>query len=126
MPNINNIVNPSMLLESHHFSDLLDSLAQTYRFVFVDVPPLGLVSDAERIGHFCDGAILIVRSGMTPKSIIRNSIAQLERAGCPLLGFVLNRVGSGAAKYGKYYSRYYGTKYYDSKYHTGNDHKEKK
>ena len=115
LPNANNIVNPSMLLESRRFSELLDILAERYHYVFMDVPPLGLVSDAERIGHFCDVAILTVRSGETPKSIIRNSISQLERAGCPILGIALNRVGASS---GKYYGRYYGSKYYTDKYYT--------
>ena len=119
LPNANNIVNPSMLLESRRFSELLDILAERYHYVFMDVPPLGLVSDAERIGHFCDGAILTVRSGETPKSIIRNSISQLERAGCPILGIALNRVGASSGKYyGGYYGRHYGSKYYTDKYYT--------
>ena len=122
LPNINNIVNPSLLLENRRFSGLLDTLSQEYRYVFLDTPPLGLVSDGERIGHLCDGAILVVRGGVTPKSVIRNSIAQLERAGCPLLGIVLNRVGAGNGKYyggyfSKYYGRYYG-RYHDRKYYT--------
>ena len=119
LPNANNIVNPSMLLESRRFSELLDILAERYHYVFMDVPPLGLVSDAERIGHFCDGAILTVRSGETPRSIIRNSISQLERAGCPILGIALNRVGASSGKYyGGYYGRHYGSKYYTDKYYT--------
>ena len=121
LPNANNVVNPSMLLESARFDDLLNGLATEYRYVFVDAPPLGLVSDGERIGHLCDGAILVVRSGFTPKSSVRNSIAQLERAGCPLLGIVLNRLGAGTGKYGKYYGKYYGRyygKYYGKKYYT--------
>lgn len=118
LPNVNNIVNPSLLLESRRFSGLMDLLAEKYRYVFLDAPPLGLVSDGERIGHLCDGAILVVRSGVTSKGIVLNSVAQLERAGCPLLGVVLNRVGgSGGKYYGKYYGRYYGGKYYTEKYY---------
>jgi len=113
LPNVNNVVNPSMLLESERFSQLLDYLGQQYRYVFVDAPPLGLVSDGERIGHLCDGAILSVRGGVTPKDQIRSSISQLERAGCPLLGIVLNRVGASGGKY------YYGKKYYSDRYYYG-------
>ena len=113
LPNVKNIINPSMLLESNRFARLLDVLAERYRYVFLDAPPLGLVSDAERIGHLCDGAILTVRSGVTPKSIIRNSVSQLERAGCPILGVVLNRAGGGhGGYYKKYYGKYYGSDYY--------------
>ena len=116
IPNTENIVNPSMLLESSRFSELLDALARHYRYVFVDAPPLGLVSDGERIGNMCDGAILCVRSGVTPKGVVRESVRQLERAGCPLLGIVLNRVDEskgGYGRYGKYghYGKYYGTYY---------------
>ena len=117
LPNVNNVVNPSMLLESSRFAGLLDILGQHYRYVFLDVPPMGLVSDAELIGNLCDGALLVVRAGMTSRSIIRNSIAQLERAGCPLLRVILNRAGAGGGKYGKYYGKY--GKYYKEEYYYG-------
>ncbi|MBR0399601.1 MAG: CpsD/CapB family tyrosine-protein kinase [Mogibacterium sp.] len=125
LPNIENVVNPSMLLESSKFGSLLNALVEPYRYIFVDAPPLGMVSDAERIGNMCDGAILCVRSGMTPKGVVKESARQLERAGCPLLGIVLNRVEENKGKYyskygrygrygrygkyGGYYSEYYGS-----------------
>lgn len=116
IPNVDNVVNPSMLLESHRFEEMLQELEKEYRYVFVDSPPLDLVSDGEKIGSLCDGAILVVRGGMTSRGIVRNSIRQLERAGCPLLGMVLNRVES--AKGGYYYKKYGGGKYYGNKYYT--------
>jgi capsular exopolysaccharide synthesis family protein len=117
IPNVENIINPSMLLESQRFMVLLDGLAKRYKYVFIDAPPLGLVSDGEKIGNLCDGAILCVRSATTPKGVVRESVRQLERAGCPLLGIVLNRVNENKGGYygkkygGKYYGRYYGTYY---------------
>lgn len=131
LPNTDNVVNPSMLLESDRFAKMLDYMAENYRYVFVDSPPLELVSDGERIGNLCDGAILVVRGGITSKTIVRNSIRQLQRAGCPLLGIVLNRVEGakggyyykryGSRKYygGRYYGKYYGSKYYSDKYYYG-------
>ena len=55
--------------------------------------------------------IVVVRSGHTSRKLIRQSLKQLERAGCSLLGMVLNREnnqGKGYGKYGKYgkYGRY--------------------
>ena len=109
LPNVDNVVNPSMLLESKKLEDTLNILADEFRYVVLDCPPLDLVSDGERIGALCDGAILVVRGGETPKSMIRNSIRQLERANCPLLGVVLNRVkGSGSGYYYKQYGGKYG------------------
>ena len=52
IPNVENIINPSMLLESDKFGNMLNELSKDYRYVFVDAPPLGLVSDAEKIGKF--------------------------------------------------------------------------
>lgn len=106
--NIENVVNPSLLLENSKYEELLNAMAEEYRYVFVDAPPLGLVSDGERIGNLCDGVILCVRGGVTSKSAVRASIQQLERAGCPLLGIVLNRVNDAK---GGYYHKYYGKKY---------------
>lgn len=125
LPNVDNVVNPSMLLESQRFEEMLRYMEQNYRYVFIDSPPLNLVSDGERIGNLCDGAILVVRGGVTSKHMVRNSVRQLERAGCPLLGIVLNRVAGAKSGYyykrygGKYYgSRYYSGKYYSSKYYS--------
>ena len=111
--NAENIVNPSLLLENGKFEELLGAMGKEYRYVFIDAPPLGLVSDAERIGNLCDGVILCVRGGATSKAAVRESIRQLERAGCPLLGIVLNRVSdSKSGYYHKYYGKKYGGKYY--------------
>ncbi len=126
LPNTDNVVNPSMLLESSRFQEMLEYLKKNYRYVFVDSPPLDLVSDGERIASLCDGAILVVRGGETSKRLVANSIRQLERAGCPLLGIVLNRVESSKSGYyykrygGRYYyGKYYGKKYGDNTYYYG-------
>ena len=106
VPNVENIINPSMLLESDKFGNMLNELSKDYRYVFVDAPPLGLVSDAEKIGSMCDGAILVIRSGEITRAEVKNSIKQLERSGCKILGVVLNRATDLKNKYSKqkYYS----------------------
>lgn len=104
LPNVENLINPTMLFEGKAFQRLLDEAAEAYRFVFVDVPPLDLVSDGEKIGSMCDGAILVVRSGRVSKSIFQNTVNQLERSGCPLLGVVLNGVEDQRKQ--KYYQTY--------------------
>ena len=57
-----------------------------------------IVSDAEKIGSMCDGAILVIRSGETSKSEVKSSIKQLERSGCKILGVVLNRATDAKGK----------------------------
>ena len=124
LPNAENLINPTMLFESKSFKRLLNEMAEQYRYVFVDAPPLSIVSDGEKIGSLCDGAVLVVASGMIPRAMVQQSIQQLERAGCPLLGIVLNRAENYQKKkyYGKY--GYYGKgkkEYYG--YYASNDAK---
>lgn len=80
LPNVKNVVNPSMLMESKQFENMLNTMADMYRYVFIDAPPLNLVSDGEKIGSLCDGAILVVRGGFTQKKMVRNSIRQLGKS----------------------------------------------
>ena len=115
VPVSNLLENPSALLEDPRMEELLDRLAEDYRYVIIDSPPLDSVADGALIASFCDGAILVVRSGMTSRRLAKQSIQQLERVGCRLLGTVLNRVETNSrayqkyyGKYGNYYSDYYG------------------
>jgi capsular exopolysaccharide synthesis family protein len=121
LPNTYNVVNPSLLIESERFEKMMRELAENFRYVFVDVPPLYFVSDAEKIGSMCDGAILVVRGGDTSKKIVRDSINKLERINCPLLGIVLNRV---EVNKNSYYSKYYGKGYYGKKHQGGEKNEE--
>ena len=115
VPVSNLLENPSTLLEDPRMGELLDRLAEEYRYVIIDSPPLESVADGALIASLCDGALLVVRSGMTSRRLVRQSLQQLERVGCRVLGMVLNRVETRSrayqkyyGKYGKYYSDYYG------------------
>ena len=93
-----------------------EELDENYRYTFIDAPPLNLVSDGEKIGSLCDGALLVVRAGETPKAMVRNSIRQLERAGCPVVGIALSRAKGAANGYYHKYGNYYGKSYYGKGY----------
>lgn len=115
VPVSNLLENPSALLEDPRMGELLDRLAEDYRYVIIDSPPLDSVADGALIASLCDGAILVVRSGMTSRRLVKQSVQQLERVRCRLLGMVLNRVETKSrayqkyyGKYGNYYSDYYG------------------
>lgn len=109
IPCTNLLQNPSSLLEDPRFRDLFNKLKSDYDYVIVDSPPLVSVSDGILIAHCCDGALLVVRSGETPRALIKQSLMHLKRSNCRLLGTVLNGVhtSSRAYGYGKYYGDYY-------------------
>lgn len=114
VPCTNLLENPSSLLEDPRMEELLDKLGEDYRYVIVDSPPLDSVSDGLLLGSLCDGAILVVRSGVTSRALIKYSLQQLERVNCKLLGMVLNRVETTSRAYSRYYGKY--GKYYKDAY----------
>lgn len=113
--------NPSALLEDPRLGELLDRLAEDYRYVIIDTPPLDNISDGALIASMSDGAVLVVRCGETSKALVRQSLQLLDRVGCPVLGTVLNRAEIRSGAYKKYYNRY-GKKYddYYGAYYGGN------
>lgn len=113
VPCTNLLENPSALFEDTRFRELLDRLAREYRYVIIDSTPLGNVADGALVASMCDGAVLVVRCGETPKALIRQSLQQLEQAECQVLGCILNRAETNGRGYQKYYGKYgkYG-KYY--------------
>lgn len=127
VPCTNLLQNPASLLEDPRFHDLFDRLEADHDYVIVDAPPLMSVSDGALIAQCCDGAIMVVRCGQTPRALIRQSMGQLERAKCRLLGTVLNGVKTENHAYGKYYGsygKYYGD-YYGGYYGKSAKRKEK-
>lgn len=118
VPCTTHLENPTTLFEDSRFKELLEKLGEEYRYVLIDTPPLINVSDGTQIAAYCDGAILVVRSGYTSKKLIKESMNQLKRAKCKLLGTVLNRVDTSGSRYGKYYgyNKYYRYGYYNRYY----------
>jgi capsular exopolysaccharide synthesis family protein len=114
IPVVNNLANPSMLLEKKRFGQMIEACRNTFDYVIVDTPPLGAVADALTISTHCDGALLVVRAGETSRKVIQQSINMLKPTKIPLLGIALNRVKNaqrgnkyygGYARYGEYYNK---------------------
>lgn len=109
------IANPTMLLENARFAKMIEECSKMFGYVLVDTPPIGSVADALNIATHCDGTVLVVRSGETPRKMVDNSVQLLRRTGTPLLGIVLNRANVGS-KSNMYYHRYYKSSYYYNGY----------
>lgn len=104
--------NPAELLGGRYFKKLLASLREVYDYIIVDTPPLGSVIDSAVIAKECDGAALIISFNTVSYKFAQDVKTQLEKAGCKILGVILNKVDmSGNSYYGKYYGKYYGQYY---------------
>ncbi|HEM3702858.1 TPA: tyrosine-protein kinase [Streptococcus suis] len=103
--------NPTALLQSKNFENLLATLRRYYDYVIVDCPPLGLVIDAAIIAQKCDAMVVVAESGNVKRSSLKKVIDQLEQTDTPFLGVILNKYDVTQEKYGEY-GRYgnYGRK----------------
>jgi len=106
--------NPSELLGSQYFHEMIETLKPSYDYIIVDAPPLGIVIDSANVAKFCDGTILVVETHSIRYKLAQKVVKQLEKGNCRILGAVINKVNVKQDKhYGKYYGGYYG-RYYDS------------
>lgn len=104
--------NPTELLGSPQFADMLKIQRECYDYIIIDAPPLGSVIDAALIARYADGAIIVVESGVISYKMLQRIKEQLEKSECRILGVALNKVDMvHDAYYGSYYGKYYG-KYY--------------
>ena len=83
--------NPSEMLSQERMKKLIDYLKEQYDFVILDAPPVSVVTDAAVLGHYVDGAILVVRSKFAPKETIQLAKQKLENVDIKILGVVLTR-----------------------------------
>ena len=102
--------NPAELLGSRRFEAFLDGARQAYDYVISVAPPLGCVSDAAILAIFSDASVMVISAKTISYKFARVVKEQLEKADCPILGVVLNKVDMKQNKYyGKYYGNYYGS-----------------
>lgn len=101
--------NPAELLTNHKFKLLIGLLRENYDYVIIDTPPLGNVIDSVIVAQQCDGVAFVVASNTVSYKFIQNTISQLKKAKCRILGVILNKVDMrDNSYYGKYYGKYYG------------------
>lgn len=100
--------NPSEILSSNRFKELLKEASKDYNFIFVDAPPVMPVADASDIATLVDGVILVYMTGKIGRGVLRRVKANLENVDAKLTGVILNKVKSDAGgEYYQYHSYYY-------------------
>lgn len=100
---------PSELLASPRFADVLQTVRRTYDYIFIDTPPVIPVTDALVVAPYTDGMILVARIGYSTPARLRRATAALERVKAPLIGCVPNCAIGGADRDYRYgYGSYTG------------------
>ncbi|HXC95524.1 MAG TPA: CpsD/CapB family tyrosine-protein kinase [Edaphobacter sp.] len=86
---------------SPRFGELIQLVSPHFDWIIVDSSPVLPVSDAVNLARFCDGVLLVARSGVTKFPVAQRAQSELKAA--HILGFVLNAVIE-APEVGGYYS----------------------
>jgi len=95
---------------------MLDQLSKVYDYIFIDTPPLNVVSDAIPLVKQSDGIVIVVRHMVSTITELDKAIHSLQFVEANILGVILNDAKTDAegnkygryGKYGKYgkYSKY--------------------
>ena len=96
---------PSELIMSNRFETFLKKWSTEYDVIFIDFPPIGIVTDALTIHDLITGYILVTRSGKSDARSVRSLIEDMRQLNANIVGVVLNDID---AKAGGYTSHYYG------------------
>jgi succinoglycan biosynthesis transport protein ExoP len=110
-----NAPNPSDLLNSKAFGNLLEGLKRKYDCILVDSPPVGLVTDAQILAARCSVTLLVLRARRSERMTTQRARDALLTVGARVAGAIVNDVSKkDSSKYSHYsgYAYHYG--YYGS------------
>lgn len=101
--------NPSELLRSARFAELIKLLTADQHLVLIDSPPVLPVTDSLVISRVADATLLIASSGISSKRRVKRATAALRQVDAPVVGTLLNRAPATLAySYVDYGYVYYG------------------
>ena len=101
------IPNPTDVIASESFKQLVIDLSARYDYVIFDTPLVATFVDAAIVASLVDAAILVVRMNFTKRQVLQDAYEQLRKSGANVIGTVascVKEIGSGS--YYKYYSGY--------------------
>lgn len=109
-------VNPSEILGSTAYDELIGQMRERFDFILIDSPPMLAVSDPCILSRQCKGMIVVFRQGKNRLSAVRQTVELIRGHGIRLLGAVFNGVELPEAGV-------YGYSYQDSDYLSGSEKK---
>lgn len=91
--------NPSELLSTQKFADMLTHLSSQFDHILIDTPPVLAVTDGIIISQYAGVNLVIARYAKTQMKELELTINRFEQAGVKVNGFILNDIqrtaGSG-------------------------------
>ena len=100
--------NPAELLSSVRMKALLEELEKEYDYIFMDTPPVNMVTDAVTLSGVISGMLLVAKQGESTHKDLEAALNKLSLGKVKVLGFVMTGEKQKGGKYSKYskYSKY--------------------
>lgn len=100
--------NPTELLVSQRFTDMIQQLKDMYDCIFIDCPPIEVVADTAIINNVADITLFVIRSGLFDRRILPHVEMLHQKKVYNNLAIVLNGIKSEDYRYGYYRYKNYG------------------
>ena len=110
--------NPTELLATPLFEDLITRLRELYDYIFIDCPPVDIVADTQIIEKLTDRTIFVVRAGLLERDMLPELQRMYDEKRFKNMALLLNGTEGGSNRYGYRYGYKYGygsRRYYSSK-----------
>ncbi len=102
--------NPSEILSSNKFKELLDQLQSQYDHIIIDTPPVLAVTDGIIISQYTGVNLIVARYAKSQMKELELTLNRFEQAGVKVNGFILNDIQRASAGYGYGYNYAYAYK----------------
>jgi capsular exopolysaccharide synthesis family protein len=99
--------NPSELIGSNLFKNMMKSLEGRFDHIVLDSPPVLGFADSVILSTSVDGVILVTLGGKTPRETLQRAKEVLHQVNAKILGVIINRIDIQRGDYGYYYYRYH-------------------
>lgn len=103
--------NPAELLQTQEFQNMIAQLQKEYDYIFIDTPPITIVTDAAILSKQCDGIVVVAKSEVTTYDLLDVAIKEIRNTKARIIGTIVHDSSEKLKKYGYYKSKKYGYKY---------------
>ena len=103
--------NPVELLGSVEFESLINTLKERYDYIFIDTPPINIVTDATLAIKQSTGTIFIIKQNHTTYDMLDEALDKLNKVNTNIIGTIFIAAKDSNHKYKRSYVKRYLKKY---------------
>lgn len=95
--------NPSELLSSRRFVNIIEDFKQLFDYIILDCVPVNGLPDALVLSKIADKTVIVAKYGSTNIDALEDTKKALDNVDASIAGVVVNKIPKSRTKYGNYY-----------------------